>query len=189
MQTAKAWVMNSDCTEVDRLIVPEHQPKPTQDVPSTGHDQAAAQTLWWASEDRDTWRTKFADGRWREVCLTPGAVQHPAPVLLDEDWRPWEQLCDGSEAPYYKWFAGATTNACFNGVDKHLLEGNGHTVAFTFIPEDSEAASEGRLSITRRQLAGAVAECAQELNKYGLKAKVANRPLHSVMCAICRRGS
>jgi len=36
-------------------------------------------------------------------------------------WTPWRALVDASEAPYFRWFHGARTNACFNAVDRHLL--------------------------------------------------------------------
>ncbi|MCC2676946.1 MAG: prpE [Ramlibacter sp.] len=37
------------------------------------------------------------------------------------DWRePPRQVCDASRPPFYRWFAGGTTNLCHNAVDRHL---------------------------------------------------------------------
>lgn len=37
------------------------------------------------------------------------------------DWKePPRQVCDASRPPFYRWFAGGTTNLCHNAVDRHL---------------------------------------------------------------------
>ena len=37
------------------------------------------------------------------------------------DWQtPPQQICDNSNAPFTRWFAGGTTNLCHNAVDRHL---------------------------------------------------------------------
>jgi propionyl-CoA synthetase len=37
------------------------------------------------------------------------------------DWhKPYEQVCDYSQPPFAKWFAGGQTNLCHNAVDRHL---------------------------------------------------------------------
>lgn len=37
------------------------------------------------------------------------------------DWQePPAQICDASRPPFYRWFAGGTTNLCHNAVDRHL---------------------------------------------------------------------
>ena len=39
------------------------------------------------------------------------------------DWQhPPEQICDYSNPPFARWFAGGTTNLCHNAVDRHLPE-------------------------------------------------------------------
>ena len=35
----------------------------------------------------------------------------------------WTSVSPWREAPYFRWFQGARTNACFNAVDRHLLAG------------------------------------------------------------------
>ena len=39
-----------------------------------------------------------------------------------DDWVPWAELLDASEAPYFRWFHGARTNA-FQRRRSALLEG------------------------------------------------------------------
>src|SRR5215204_5198399 len=37
------------------------------------------------------------------------------------DWQtPPAQICDASQPPFYRWFAGGKTNLCHNAVDRHL---------------------------------------------------------------------
>ena len=39
------------------------------------------------------------------------------------DWQtPPATICDASRPPFYRWFAGGTTNLCHNAVDRHLSE-------------------------------------------------------------------
>ncbi len=39
------------------------------------------------------------------------------------DWQtPPQQICDYSNPPFARWFAGGTTNLCHNAVDRHLAE-------------------------------------------------------------------
>jgi len=37
------------------------------------------------------------------------------------EWqRPWDQVLDASQAPFYKWFVGARTNIVHNALDRHV---------------------------------------------------------------------
>ena len=37
------------------------------------------------------------------------------------DWfTKWDRVCDRSRAPFYRWFAGATVNTCYNALDRHV---------------------------------------------------------------------
>ena len=39
------------------------------------------------------------------------------------DWQtPPQQICDNSNPPFTRWFAGGKTNLCHNAVDRHLRE-------------------------------------------------------------------
>jgi len=46
--------------------------------------------------------------------------------------RPWERVLDDSRPPFYRWFAGATLNTCFNAVDRHVEEGRGDQIALVY---------------------------------------------------------
>ena len=103
--------------------------------PTFPHDEAAASTLYW--EDDGTWWRYDADGEcWRgwtietnaSDCTASVREAAPRPGAVSA-WRPWGATLDESEAPYYKWFVGGRTNAVFNAVDKHVLEGHGADIA------------------------------------------------------------
>src|ERR1035437_1596772 len=39
------------------------------------------------------------------------------------DWKtPPQQICDYSNPPFAKWFAGGVTNLCHNAIDRHLKD-------------------------------------------------------------------
>jgi acetyl-CoA synthetase len=58
------------------------------------------------------------------------------------DWQePWEELFDGHDPPFYRWFVGGRLNASANCLDRHLAR-RGDRVAFHFVPEREEEASE-----------------------------------------------
>eukprot|EP00957_Ditylum_brightwellii_P027592 2086055-Ditylum_brightwellii.AAC.1 len=129
----------------------------------------AANTLWWWDNSSDN---NNAEGSKEGVWRTRTHVIHPKTGIAAEttksdddkntatEWVPWKTLLDNSEAPYFRWFVNAKTNACFNAVDRHLLEGRGSDVALTCLPEEEE---EKAYSLNRRELAGAVAIAALEL--------------------------
>ena len=66
--------------------------------------------------------------------MTNGLVKSLAPVipLTLNNWTPWHTALDDSEAPFYHWFKGALTNAAFNEVDRHVLDGHGSEPAFWY---------------------------------------------------------
>src|SRR5579863_3916898 len=46
------------------------------------------------------------------------------------DWeRRWDRVLDDSRPPFYRWFAGARLNTCFNALDRHVAAGNGERIA------------------------------------------------------------
>ena len=84
----------------------------------------AAETMWWWEEDDaaaggGSWRTRLE----RCDAATGSLVAVPADDARARPWTPWRSVCDASEAPYFRWFAGANTNACFNAVDAPVLRG------------------------------------------------------------------
>ena len=94
--------------------------------PGGFHGTIAAKTLHWFDGGR--WVQRTADGRWVGFSTeTGGGIDGP-----DASWAPWTSAFDDRDAPFYRWFVGAKTNACFNEVDRHVLAGRGDRAAFIF---------------------------------------------------------
>ena len=46
------------------------------------------------------------------------------------DWeRRWDWVLDAGRPPFFRWFAGARLNTCWNAVDRHVAAGRGERVA------------------------------------------------------------
>jgi propionyl-CoA synthetase len=49
------------------------------------------------------------------------------------DWeRRWDKVLDDSRPPFYRWFAGARLNTCWNALDRHVAAGRGARDALIF---------------------------------------------------------
>ncbi|MEM7678885.1 MAG: AMP-binding protein, partial [Myxococcota bacterium] len=95
--------------------------------PGVFHGQIAQSELHWFREDSEQWLTRVdEDSDWTGYAVSTGeAVTVPT-------WTPWTKAFDDSDAPFYRWFVGGKTNACFNEVDRHVLGGRGDRTAFIF---------------------------------------------------------
>ncbi|HKK22588.1 MAG TPA: AMP-binding protein, partial [Pseudohaliea sp.] len=93
--------------------------------PGAYHGTIAASELHWY--DGDGWVSRDPAGGWQR--LDGGGTQAAA---HDDSWRPWHTGFDDSAAPFYRWFVGGETNACFNEVDRHVLGGRGSHTAIIF---------------------------------------------------------
>jgi len=60
------------------------------------------------------------EGFWLEAAKLVDWVVEPTTAL------------DSSDAPLYRWFAGAELNTCFNALDRHVLAGRGETTALIY---------------------------------------------------------
>jgi len=83
-----------------------------------------------------------SDAAYRELYAT--SIADPAAFWAeaagDLDWfKPWDQVLDESEAPFYQWFTGARTNLCHNCVDRHLLGPNRNKAALIWEGEPGDA--------------------------------------------------
>jgi propionyl-CoA synthetase len=46
------------------------------------------------------------------------------------DWeRRWDRVLDDSRPPFFRWFAGARLNTCWNALDRHVAAGRGERLA------------------------------------------------------------
>ena len=56
-----------------------------------------------------------------------------ADAAAEIDWiKTWDTVLDGSDPPFYRWFAGAEMNTCYNAVDRHVDRGNGDQPAIIY---------------------------------------------------------
>jgi propionyl-CoA synthetase len=65
------------------------------------------------------------------------SIQDPegfwGPIAEDCFWyKRWDKVLDDSNKPFYHWFAGATTNTCYNAVDLHVENGLGEQMAIIY---------------------------------------------------------
>ena len=88
-------------------------------------------------------------------------------VDLSADFMPWHRAFDDRDAPHFKWFSGARTNACFNEVDRHVLAGFGYECTYIFkgdrwtMPRDNGRGSPAdQHLISRNELLVETAKCA-----------------------------
>ena len=136
--------------------------------PGAFHGAIAAETIHWF--DGAAWLTREADGVWRGWDAATGEAAER------RDWTPWTRPFDDREAPFYRWFAGALTNAAFNEVDRHVLAGHGAEVAYWYEGDRWDAAANGgrggpvhHATLTRRELLIRSALAAQALAGLGLR--------------------
>ncbi len=107
------------------------QQRAALDDPGAFHGRIAAAELHWYDPDSDCWlRQDPATGAWTGFAAHTG--QPVDSNVRGADWTPWECAFDSADAPFYRWFAGGQTNACFNEVDRHVLAGRGGHDAFCF---------------------------------------------------------
>jgi len=99
------------------------------EYPGDYHGDIASAELHW--HDGNRWLNRDADDdQWNALDASSGEAS--AVPDLAPDWRPWHTAFDDSDAPFYRWYAGGKTNACFNEVDRHVLRGRGEHPAFIF---------------------------------------------------------
>ena len=91
------------------------------------HADVAAREIHWQNPSNGAWLARADGGPWQ------GWDALGEDTLLNADaWTPWSNVLDQTAAPYYRWFVGGQTNACFNLVDRHLLQGRADKTAIIF---------------------------------------------------------
>jgi acetyl-CoA synthetase len=78
--------------------------------------------------------------------------------------KPFTQVLDESNAPFYRWFADGELNASWNCLDKNLANGNADKTAIIFEADDGKVSS-----ITYRALHQRVCRFANALKSRGIK--------------------
>jgi propionyl-CoA synthetase len=79
-------------------------------------------------------------------------------------YKPWRQVLDASNPPFYRWFVGGEVNTCYNAVDRHVESGRGGQLALIY---DSPVTNTIR-RFTYAELQKAVATCAGALTALGV---------------------
>ncbi|MEH6549600.1 MAG: AMP-binding protein [Pseudomonadales bacterium] len=133
------------------------------------HGEIAAQTIHWFNPALNAWLEKSDSGTWRGWDVGACAKTD----LLS--WTPWKQALDESDAPFYRWFVGAQTNAAFNEVDRHVLAGHGDETAFFYegdrwdpVTNDGRGGPVQEDVLSRRELLVQSVVAAQALLDLGL---------------------
>ncbi|WP_428608756.1 propionyl-CoA synthetase [Sedimenticola sp.] len=81
------------------------------------------------------------------------------------DWyKPWDRVLDESRKPFYRWFAGAELNTCYNALDRHVEKGRADQDALIY---DSPV-THSQQRYTYRELRDAVAQFAGVLRDQGV---------------------
>ncbi len=78
--------------------------------------------------------------------------------------KPFTQVLDESNAPFFKWFADGVLNASYNCLDRHVEAGKGDRVAIIFEADDGQVTK-----ITYAELLKRVAQFANGLKSLGVK--------------------
>jgi propionyl-CoA synthetase len=82
------------------------------------------------------------------------------------DWeRRWDRVFDPSRPPFYRWFAGARLNTCWNALDRHVGAGRGERIALIW---DSPVTGQV-VPFTYRELRNQVAQLAGVLVGLGVR--------------------
>jgi len=88
-----------------------------------------------------------------------------AEVAGSIDWyRKWDRVCDDSRAPFYRWFAGAELNTCYNALDRHVARGRAEQPALIY---DSPVTGTVQ-TLSFRELLDSVAGFAGALARLGV---------------------
>ena len=120
----------------------------------------------WIAFDQDAGRWTGFDARSGAVVAAPYGAAH----------EPWDRALDEREAPFYRWFDGGLTNACFNEVDRHVLAGHGGEIAFLVEGDRWDQSLDGgrggpvvAYPVTRKRLLLETAKAAVALRALGLR--------------------
>jgi propionyl-CoA synthetase len=82
------------------------------------------------------------------------------------DWvKECDQVLDSSNKPFYRWFAGAECNTCYNALDRHADGGRGDQAALIY---DSPVTGSTKRTYTYSQLRDEVAKFAGVLRAQGV---------------------
>ncbi|MES2424495.1 MAG: propionate--CoA ligase [Pseudomonadota bacterium] len=106
--------------------------------------------------------TSFADFHARSLAEPEAFWAEQAQLI---DWKtPPTEICDYSNPPFARWFAGGTTNLCHNAVDRHLKD-RADQAALIFVSTETNQ----EVTYTFRQLHAEVQRVSAMLLELGIK--------------------
>lgn len=83
----------------------------------------------------------------------------------DVHWfKTWDKVLDASQAPLYRWFAGAEVNSCYNALDVHVENGRAEQTALIYDSPVTDTFQQ----FTYRELRNKVAKLAGALANMGV---------------------
>ena len=80
-------------------------------------------------------------------------------------YKKWDRILDASRPPFYRWFAGAMVNTCYNALDRHVEGGRANQPALIY---DSPVTGTVK-TFTYRELLDQVAQLAGVLVEQGVQ--------------------
>src|SRR5258708_1269492 len=81
------------------------------------------------------------------------------------DWtRRWDKVLDAATPPFYRWFAGAELNTCYNALDRHVERGRAEQTALIY----ESPVTDSKKSFTYRALRDLVAKLAGAIAATGV---------------------
>src|SRR5260370_10036232 len=101
---------------------------------------------------------------YRRSLAEPEAFWAEAAAAIDWEQR-WDRVLDDRRPPFYRWFAGARLNTCWNALDRHVAAGRGERIALIW---DSPVTGH-ILRFTYRELRDRAARVAGALVGLGVK--------------------
>ena len=98
--------------------------------PGAFHGAIARSTIHWYDAELHAWIIWDAAAlRWTGFHASTG---QPVEVQYGAEYQPWKRTFNADDPPFYHWFEGGLTNACFNELDRHVMMGFGDETAYIF---------------------------------------------------------